>query len=288
MAGDARPSRHADVGIVVDPFGRTRGAAARDDDGAGDDLGHGDGTRRRPGDGAVLQRVAARVRTPSSRPHPGRGAGAHGSGVSARPAAARLVRHLDRQLYRDVQDPCRRDCGGRRHGPLGAASAPQGRISTREMSIALYATIWVALTLFVAGEAGKVRRPVPRWAWPASLAGAVLCTVHILIAMGHHHRWSHSAAVEETAWRTASVYGLAWGGGVYVNYLFVAVWLIYLWRWWTPPSKQPAVVSGFSRTFAGVPVVVWGLRAFFFVIIFNATVVFAVSPMRAAGIVLSL
>jgi hypothetical protein len=146
------------------------------------------------------------------------------------------------------------------------------------MSIALYATAWIAVTLFVAGEAGRLRRPVPDWAWRASLTGAILCAVHMVIAMGHHHHWSHSAAVGATAQQTASVYGLAWGGGLYVNYFFVAVWLAYLWRWWTPPAGAAA-----QR-----PVVLWGLRAFFFTIIFNATVVFAVSRMRAAGIILSL
>ena len=145
------------------------------------------------------------------------------------------------------------------------------------MVFALYATIWVALALFAAGEAGRVLRPVPRWAWWSSLAGAIICAVHIVIAMGHHHHWSHASAIEETARQTASVYGLAWGGGVYVNYVFVAVWLTYLWRWRTRPEF-----------FAQNPAATWGLRAFFFVVIFNATVVFAISPMRLAGTVLSL
>ena len=51
------------------------GAAARVDDRAGDGVGHGDGTRRRPGDGAVLQRVPRALRPRASRPHSGRGAG---------------------------------------------------------------------------------------------------------------------------------------------------------------------------------------------------------------------
>jgi hypothetical protein len=32
-------------------------------------------------------------------------------------------------------------------------------------------------------------------------------------------------AVLETARQTDAVYGVSWGGGVYVNYLFVAAWL---------------------------------------------------------------
>jgi hypothetical protein len=146
------------------------------------------------------------------------------------------------------------------------------------VTLTLYATIWLALAAFVAGEAGRRRHPAARWAWPVSLAGALLCIVHIVIAFGYHHHWSHASAIEETARQTASVYGVAWGGGVYVNYQFVAIWLVYLWQWRTRPAEP----------FGGNPAAVWGLRAFFFVIIFNAAVVFATSPMRAVGIVLTL
>jgi hypothetical protein len=146
------------------------------------------------------------------------------------------------------------------------------------VTVALYATIWLALAAFVAGEAGNYRRPVAGWAWPISCAGAILCVVHIVIAFGHHHHWSHSAAVEETARQTASVYGVAWGGGVYVNYVFVAAWIVDLWWWRTRPSDY----------FARRPVVAWALRAFFLIIIFNATVVFASPRMRMAGALLSL
>ena len=144
------------------------------------------------------------------------------------------------------------------------------------MTLALYATIWIALAAFVAGEAGKARHPVPAWAWTISFAGAMLCAVHILIAFGHHHHWSHSAAIDETARQTASVYGVAWGGGVYVNYVFVAAWLADLWWWqWRP-----------SHYFARRPAIVWSLRAFFFTIIFNATVVFATTRMRVVAVAL--
>ena len=146
------------------------------------------------------------------------------------------------------------------------------------MAFALYATIWLALAAFVAGEAGKARRPVPAWAWTISFAGAMLCAVHILIAFGHHHHWSESAAIDETARQTASVYGVAWGGGVYVNYVFVGAWLAEFWWWRTRPAAP------FTRH----PGIVWTLRAFFFTIIFNAAVVFASPRMRPAGAVLSI
>ena len=82
---------------------RPRRAAARDDDRAGDGVGHRDGPRRRPGDGAVLQRLAARLRPRASRPHPRRGAGDDGARLGGRPAAARLVHRMDRQLRGHVQ-----------------------------------------------------------------------------------------------------------------------------------------------------------------------------------------
>ena len=83
-------------------------------------------------------------------------------------------------------------------------------------------------------RAGRGRPGAPVWS-PALL--------HILIAMSHHHRWSHEAAVLETARQTAAVYGLAWGGGVYVNYLFVGVWLAEL-VWW---RIDPAALSRPAR-----------------------------------------
>ena len=145
------------------------------------------------------------------------------------------------------------------------------------MTVALYASIWIALAAFVAGEAGKRRRPIPGWAWPVWLAGALLCVLHIGIALGHHHHWNHAAAVTETARQTAAVYGLAWGGGVYVNYVFAAVWLAELWYWRTRPAGY------FERS----PILLWGVRAFFFIIVFNAAVVFAAPRTRVAGVVLT-
>jgi hypothetical protein len=145
------------------------------------------------------------------------------------------------------------------------------------VNLALYGTIWLALAAFVAGEAGKRRRPVPRWAWTISLAGVLLCVAHIAVALGHHHHWNHDAAVAETARQTAAVYGVAWRGGVYVNYVFVAVWLAELWRWRTRPAEH----------FAPSRAAWWAVRAFYFVIILNGAVVFASPRTRIAGVVLT-
>jgi len=147
------------------------------------------------------------------------------------------------------------------------------------VTIALYATIWVALALFVAGEAGK---PAPlsgrgrghgeaeaatrgSRAWRVWAIGALLAAVHIPIAFAARYDWSHLAAEQETARRTAEMFGVYWAGGVFVNYLFIAAWLVEAW-WW---RARPA---GYARRPAWL---VWTLRGFYLIIIVNAAVVFA-------------
>lgn len=145
------------------------------------------------------------------------------------------------------------------------------------MNVALYATIWAALWLFVTGEAGKrsLERegPATGRAWQAWTLGAVLCLLHMGIAFGARHAWSHSAAVVETARQTAAVYGLAWDGGVYVNYLFASVWLAEASWWRARPDaylRRPRWMTWLFRGFAGLVLV-------------NAALVFASPAGRVAG-----
>jgi hypothetical protein len=145
------------------------------------------------------------------------------------------------------------------------------------VTIALYATIWIALVLFCLGESGRRDfddgRAWAPWTWWAFAAGCLLSVAHLAIAMGSVHGWNHQAAMDATARQTFAIYGLDWGGGVYVNYAFVALWVFEAWRWRTGRSgSQPR-----SR------LAVWAVRIFFFVIILNAAVVFAVGPRRLAG-----
>jgi len=144
------------------------------------------------------------------------------------------------------------------------------------MSVALYATIWFSVLLFVLGEGGKREGRPCRWAWHLWAFGAVLCAVHMLLAMGIRHGWSHQSAIESTAAQTQAVYGLNWGGGVYVNYAFLAVWIAEL-IWW---RASPAAF--FSRpSFA-----TWSLRTFYLIVLFNAAVVFASGFRALAGLLL--
>ena len=150
------------------------------------------------------------------------------------------------------------------------------------MTTALFVTIWLALVAFTAAEAG--RRPAfsgrapARWPDAASLAGLALLIVHIALAYAARHGWSHDAAVRATAAQTAAVYGLDWGGGIYVNYLFALVWALDAWQW----SVSSAAAA------ARPPAIRWALRAFYGVIITNAAIVFVPGARRWIGIAIVL
>ena len=132
----------------------------------------------------------------------------------------------------------------------------------------LFATIWIAILLFIAGEAGK-RWPASHdarlWAWRAWVAGTFLCAAHMILSLAIRHGWSHRAALESTAMQTEAVYGVAFGGGVYVNYIFLGAWVAETAWWGFRPSHY------FTRTAA----ITWTLRIFYFVVLLNAAVIFA-------------
>ncbi len=125
------------------------------------------------------------------------------------------------------------------------------------------ATIWLALTLYVAGQmAARASRPAA--ARRLNALGGVAFLAHIVAAFQFHHHWSHSAAYADTARQTAELTGWNSGFGLYINYLFAAVWLGTLVK----------------------PVQNWPIRVFFWFMIFNGAVVFVHGPMRWFGLAL--
>ncbi|MEP3479221.1 MAG: hypothetical protein ABJZ55_08245 [Fuerstiella sp.] len=61
----------------------------------------------------------------------------------------------------------------------------------------------------------------------------VACLVHVVFAFHFEHHWSHTEALQHTANVTASVTGLRWSIGLYVNYAFLAAWggdVVRRWR----------------------------------------------------------
>ena len=100
--------------------------------------------------------------------------------------------------------------------------------------------------------------------------GAVLLLVHILLAFAYFHDGSHASAIRETARQTEALIGIAWGGGVYVNEVFVALWLLDAALMWLPRAQRG------GSSLAATAVRRWrvarhGVAGF---MMFNATVVF--------------
>lgn len=88
---------------------------------------------------------------------------------------------------------------------------------TIRLSMACYV---IAIAIRVGNSIQPVKR-VERQIWAA---GAILCAIHVALAMAGFHNFSHADSIKHTAEVTRQVIGLNWGGGVYVNYLFTAVW----------------------------------------------------------------
>ncbi len=106
------------------------------------------------------------------------------------------------------------------------------------------------------------------------LAGSAVMLIHVALAFQFHHQWSHEAAIVETARQTAEVTGMNWGGGVWLNYLFTAVWLSdACWRVFCPNS-YPSRARWFGA----------GVHVFLAFIWFNATVVFGSRAMQIVGV----
>ena len=137
------------------------------------------------------------------------------------------------------------------------------------------ATMLLATVLWAWTEVLKIRRPSAiepaRALWTA---GAALAVVHALLAFEVTYAWSHDAAFIDTARRTAAVTGIAWGGGIFVNYLFTAVWIADAVWWWVTPASYLSRPAGLERA-----------RAIFFLFMFfNGAIVFGSNTARGVGI----
>ena len=138
----------------------------------------------------------------------------------------------------------------------------------------VYLTIWAALTFYTVGEYGRTRWFPAVWARPIWLLGGLLYLAHVTAAFGIYHGWSHTTAYDYTAAQTEAFMGLPWGGGLWMNYLFTAVWIAEGFWWEFLPAH-------FARRSA-----IWTttIRCIFFFMIANGAVIFVGGPGRLLGI----
>lgn len=143
---------------------------------------------------------------------------------------------------------------------LPVASAADHRAVAASAWIAAF--YWFVGVLLLTGDLGsEYPDPAARAWWSA---GFLFAGLHTAIAFHAVHGWSHAAAFEHTA----GVGGL--GAGVYVNYLFLTVWAADVVLMWTAPRAYQRR----SRWLT------WTAHTFLAFVVFNATVVFATSPVR--------
>ncbi len=142
-------------------------------------------------------------------------------------------------------------------------------------------TVRLAMALYAACLGMRLlvgpRRPwttVARLAWTL---GFVFFLTHVACAFHFVHHWSHAAAYDHTAQQTAEITGFAWGGGLYLNYLFVFVWGVDVLWWWRD-------TSGYLLRSRWPESAIQGFLAF---IAFNATVVFGTGVIRWYGLMVS-
>jgi hypothetical protein len=98
--------------------------------------------------------------------------------------------------------------------------------------------------------------------------------VHTALAFQVHHQWSHAVAEADTGRQTQVLTGIDWGGGIWLNYLLVTVWIAdALWNLAAPGSytRRPRWIA-------------YALHGFLVFMWFNATVVFGSWPMRIVGV----
>ncbi len=152
-----------------------------------------------------------------------------------------------------------------------------------------HGTVWLAVSFYYLALVLKLfcaprSHETPRRVWSLAF---LLYVAHVVCAFHFYHDWSHAAAYEATAERTAAVAGLEWGGGLYWNYAFTLLWFVdVIWSWgarrtWIDSPQLTGVQT--SRSW-----IAWAVHAFLFFMVFQATVVFGSSLVRWLGLAAAL
>jgi hypothetical protein len=134
------------------------------------------------------------------------------------------------------------------------------------------ATAMVAFLLYVLAFVPRYRHAWSRVWWSA---GAAVFLAHVIYAFHYVHHWSHEDAYAATARRTYELAGLDWGGGVYFNYVFTALWMADAVWWWVSPESHEKRARAVTYALHGLMLFMW----------FNGTVVFGGEFARWVGVV---
>jgi hypothetical protein len=132
-------------------------------------------------------------------------------------------------------------------------------------------TIWTAraaAALYVIALLTLLRK---KWAASrmASTLGVAAYGLHVVCAFHFFYGWSHLIALRETARQTEELFGVHWGGGLYLNYLFTILWPAECAISWIPSlwsSRRITRARFMAHAFLSFMVVnatlvVWVLRA---------------------------
>ncbi len=152
-------------------------------------------------------------------------------------------------------------------------------------------TIWVSIAgyaigsvIFALSYSSRVDSSPGRAKWDSAtrVVWTIACAsliAHFISAFQFYHGWSHAAAYDDTARQTHELFGLNWGGGLFINYALLIVWMVDIAWWW-----RGGLDSYRQRPWPLM--IAWhGLLIF---IIFNATVVFGDGIVRWIGLAICL
>jgi len=140
-------------------------------------------------------------------------------------------------------------------------------------------TVWISIAFYTIGclifALGSRRSRLDQWTRLAFTAAVAALVGHYVSAFQFYHSWSHESAYVETARQTAEVFRVNWGGGIFINYSLLLLWIADVGWWWLagPDSyrRRPFWI-----------LLTW--HGFFLFIIFNATVVFKDGITRWVGL----
>jgi hypothetical protein len=136
-------------------------------------------------------------------------------------------------------------------------------------------TMLLATVAWAAGEV-MMRRSAryDRFARTASTIGIALALLHVGLAFQFVYAWNHEEAIAATVRQSVDRFGWGWRGGIYVNYLFLSLWLVDVGWWWLAPVSHSSRARWFETTRLGIFV-------FMFV---NGAIVFASGIGRLVGV----